>query len=305
MPISTNPDSPPVVPHEIACMEVWGGSRSFDGRVSVPGQDVHVSCIPYLESEHGGDIYYISNCAGGIITRFVLADVSGHGEQVAQIARDLRALMRRHINAADQSRFAMALNTAFADLGLGGKFATALLLTYFAPTDHLIVCNAGHPRPLWYRAALDQWQLLDSATPGVLTTPQRRGGAVGIANLPLGILDPTDYEQFALPLGIDDVVVLYTDALIEAPDVNGNQLGEEGLLAVIRDLSNEERSDVAAALRTRINARSGSRPLDDDATLIVLRHNAGDPPPLNLQGHVHRFAGMLGLRGTDSGPGFE
>jgi phosphoserine phosphatase RsbU/P len=294
----------PPSPHAIACMEVWGGSRAFDQSVSVPGNDVRISCTPFRGEASGGDIYYVSNCAAGIITRFVLADVSGHGEQVAQVAADLRTLMRRHINTANQTRFAVELNRAFSNLDLDGKFATAILATYFAPTDHLIICNAGHPRPLLYRAAQDTWELLDAKTPGALATRQPVS-AVGIANLPLGILDPTDYEQFALRLELGDLVVLYTDALIEAADSGGRQLGESGLVALARDLSPSEREDAAGALRIRVSDHSGGLPFNDDATLIVLHHNAVDPPHLTWRGQAAKFAKMLGLGAIDSGPGLE
>ncbi|HVU64914.1 MAG TPA: PP2C family protein-serine/threonine phosphatase [Phycisphaerales bacterium] len=293
--------------HAIACMEVWGGSQAIDAAVSVPGNDVHVRSVPYQGAAAGGDIYYVSNCAAGIITRFFLADVSSHGQDVAHIASELRALMRRHINTADQSRFAVALNRAFAALDLAGRFATAVLVTYFAPTDHVIVCNAGHPRPLLYRAACDRWELLDASTPDILASRQHGKEGVGIANLPLGILDPTEYQQLALRLEPDDLVVLYTDALIEATGADGRQLGEAGLLGLARALTTAERCGAAAAaLHRRTLEHTGGSELDDDATVIVLHHNGVDPPPgRGIAGRLTTFAHMLGLGAVDSGPGMK
>lgn len=289
-------------------MEVWGGHEAFAGRVSVPGNDVHVSCSPFEAGSCGGDIYYISNCAAGIITRFVLADVSGHGAQVAQLAIDLRKLMRRHINTADQTRFAVDLNRAFISFDLHGRFATAVLATYFAPTDHLIICNAGHPRPLLYRAARNTWELLDGKSPDAIATSRSEGADVGIANLPLGILEPTDYQQFAIRMEPGDLVILYTDALIEAAEVRGvggRQLGESGLLALARGLSSSEREDAANELWRRVSAYAGGLPFNDDVTLVTLHHNAADPPRASWRGQAARFARMLGLGGVDSGPGLE
>jgi phosphoserine phosphatase RsbU/P len=297
-------DSGPTA-RSIACMEIWGGSQTFDQSVSVPGNNVRICCTPYRGESSGGDIYYVSNCASGLITRFVLADISGHGSQVAQLATDLRKLMRRHINTANQTRFAVDLNRAFANLELDGKFATAVLATYFAPTDHLIICNAGHPHPLLFRASSNTWNLLDANAPGALATQQSGSAAVGIANLPLGVLDPTEYEQFALHLDPGDLVVLYTDALIEAADAEGRQLGESGLLALARALSPSERDDAASELRRMVVAYAGGMPFNDDATLIVLHHNAADPPRASWRGQVSRFARMLGLGAVDSEPGPE
>ena len=100
------PDVTPAAAHSqsertIACVEVWGGSHAFDHAVSVPGNDVRISCTPHNGDASGGDIYYISSCAKGQISRFILADVAGHGAEVAHIALSLRTLMRKHINNAN------------------------------------------------------------------------------------------------------------------------------------------------------------------------------------------------------------
>lgn len=298
-------DAEPHTEHRaIACMEVWGGNRAFDSSVSVPGNDVRVSCVPYeaagierSANGSGGDIYYVSNCAAGIITRFVLADVAGHGEAVAELGRTLRTLMRSHINTADQTRFARDLNRALAGMELQGRFVTAALLTYFAPTDHLIVCNAGHPRPLLHRKSDDTWRLLDGACPGVLGSG--RSDPTGIANLPLGILEPTDYEQFGVKLELGDQVVLYSDAFIEAADANGRQLGEDGLLELARRVS-ATGGDLADGLRKGVTAYAGVEHLDDDATLIVLTHTAENPSTPTLRERIVRWGQMLGIGVEDT-----
>lgn len=281
-------------------MEIWGGSRAFTGSLSVPGNEVHVSCTPYggaAPDAHGGDIYYVSNCAAGLITRVVLADVSGHGEEVAHVSKDLRDLMRKHINTADQSRFAVQLNRAFARRKLEGRFATAILATYFAPTDHLILCNAGHPPPLLYRASDDAWSTLTASTAGAIA---HRGAEsdIGIANLPLGILDPTGYEQLAVKLHPGDTVVLYTDALVEAKAPNTAQidlLGERRLLEFAATLSSGERLNAGEALLARVRAFAGDDALGDDATVITLHHTATDPPSLSLRDRAYSLARLLGL----------
>lgn len=277
-------------------MEVWGGSSRFRGHLSMPGNDVSVVSEPCEGGAEGGDVYYLSNCAAGLITRVILADISGHGAGMAGVARELRDLMRRHINTADQTRLAAGLNHAFAGAG-GGTFATALLLTYFAPTDHLIVCNAGHPRPLLYRAASREWSALDGKAPGVLAAG---AGAVGIANLPLGILDPIGYEQVAVRLERGDLVVLFSDALIEAA-AGGKQIGEAGLLEIARGLTDAERTDAAAAIHAAV-MRVSEGPLGDDATVVALHHNAADPPPAGWRSRAGVLAGMLGLGVTHSAP---
>lgn len=271
----------------LECREIWGGNRRAEGGVLAPGIDAWVSSVPHEGNESGGDIHYVSTCAAGIITRFALADVSGHGHSASALAVELRNLMRRSMNTPDQTRIARALNRSFGALANAGRFATAVLASYYTLTDHLIVCNAGHPRPLWYRGGLGRWELLHDLAPSRVPTG---------ANLPLGVIDPTHYSQFAVPLDAGDVVVMYTDSLIEAADDRGVQLGEAGLLRIASGAPRASSSEAIG--RWILNGvaahRAGGAPTDD-TTILVLRHTAEDPPPLTLSRRVRVTARMLGL----------
>src|SRR5580658_1682801 len=147
-------------PQRMQCMEVWGGSQLTSSGVQLPGLDVWVYSKPFHQAQHGGDVYYASSCATGRISRLLLADVSGHGKSVAATAADLRTLMRRFVNRLDQKEFVRLLNQQFVALSRTGTFATAVVTTFFAPSRRLLICNAGHPRPLLYRAAKKEWSLL-------------------------------------------------------------------------------------------------------------------------------------------------
>ncbi len=294
--VQAEADSPLIAPQEasgrrIACMEVWGGHASFTGEVSVPGNDVFVGCDPHTGDSHGGDIYYVSNCAAGLITRFVLADVSGHGSVVAEAASGLRNLMRRFINTPDQSRFARALNKSFSQQG--GLFATAILVSYFAPSDHAIICNAGHPRPLHYSVSSQEWQYLDHDSSGVVKPT--RSKSIGLSNLPLGVISPTQYEQFALPLDKGDLLVLYSDAFLEVRDSEGKPWGEDGLLRAVRKVVANDPANLRRNLLDAILTETNETRLDDDVTMIVLHHNASDPPRQGLRERAVVLGKMLGL----------
>ena len=68
------------------CMEVWGGNAQTESSVSMSGLDAWVYCQPYGSADAGGDVYYVSSCATGRITRLLVADVSGHGAAVHETA---------------------------------------------------------------------------------------------------------------------------------------------------------------------------------------------------------------------------
>jgi serine phosphatase RsbU (regulator of sigma subunit) len=232
-------------------------------------------------------VHYVSTCAGGKISRFAVADVSGHGAGVDEVAQSLRRLMRRYIDTPDQSRFARELNAEFSRVSEGGVFATALLATYFAPTRQLIVVNAGHPRPMIRRAATGAWSVLDAAD----------GDAEGpVRNLPLGIIDPTEYVQFAVTLAPGDEVVIVTDALVEARRVGGGMVGEAGLVDVVRGLPEASGSARAGMVISAIEGIAGGG-LDDDVTVVWLRHTGERPRRKGLGEQLAVYGRMLGLTG--------
>jgi len=243
-------------------MEVWGGNAAIDNGVVMPGLDAWVYARPYQEHSAGGDIHYVSSCATGRIIRLLVADVSGHGREVAAVAHTLRTLMRRFINYIDQSSLIRGLNTEFTRLSEMNCFATAIVATYWSPTDDLVMSNAGHPRPLWYRARSGEWIVLDHKT----------AAADGPANIPLGIAEPATYDVMALRLRRGDLVFLYTDSLIEAKGSDKRQLGEAGLLEIVRALDPERPEMFIASLLESIRARTGAE-FEDDVTALLLRPN--------------------------------
>jgi serine phosphatase RsbU (regulator of sigma subunit) len=258
-------------------MEVWGGNRAVDNGVVMPGLDAWVYAQPFGTGGEGGDLHYVSSCASGRITRVLVADVSGHGQGVAEIAGKLRGLMRRFVNYIDQTRLVEGLNREFAAMGEGGQFATAVIATYFAPTDYLTLSNAGHPRPLWYQARSRKWRLLTSKD-----TPRS-----GPANIPLGIAEPTKYDVASVHLAPDDQVVVYTDSLIEARDAAGRQVGEQGLLEIAQSLPPGEPDKIAGRLLEAVRRHAAGTSDADDITVVVLRPNDLKPRIGPVQGLIN------------------
>lgn len=254
------------------CMEIWGGNQVVDTNVVMPGLDAWVYSKPYGEADGGGDVHYVSSCATGRITRLLVADVSGHGAAVCDTAGTLRTLMRQFVNYLDQSQFVRAMNRKFTELSASSCFATAVVTTFFAPTNHLSLCNAGHPPPLIYRRRTGEWTYLESEPEGAAQRDDP-------SNIPLGILDLTDYDQFEVDLDVGDLVLCYTDSLVEAKDANGEYLGQDGLLRVVRSLDVSDPAKLTAALLNAISAGAPGTLDADDVTVLLFRPNGSAPTP--------------------------
>jgi sigma-B regulation protein RsbU (phosphoserine phosphatase) len=246
------------------CMEVWGGSQLTSSGVELGGLDAWVYSKPFGEAQRGGDVYYVSSCATGRISRLLLADVSGHGQSVASTAADLRTLMRRFVNRLDQKELVRLLNEEFTALSSHGTFATAVVTTFFEPSRRLSLCNAGHPRPLLFRAQEGRWSLL-----GQHDHPEKKG----LANIPLGMFQIAHYEQLDEELGLGDCLISYTDALIESRDADGQMLGEEGLLRIANLLGDVPAEKLIPSLLQEIGERYPENLAADDVTVLVVRAN--------------------------------
>jgi phosphoserine phosphatase RsbU/P len=274
--------------HSLHCMEIWGGFEPVERSVSTPGLDLWVFSRPFDGAQRGGDVYYVTLCGGGVITRIVVADVSGHGDSVAEFSTSLRSLLRNNINQKSQKRLVEALNRQFAEMAGMQRFATALVMTYLASRDRLSICNAGHPQPLYYRADEETWSLFS----------QKLVDHAGAANLPLGLDDQTSYQTLDIELGRGDLLAFYTDALSEAADPAGKLLGENGLLEAARGLDRSDlRPDrIGRALLERVACHRGHRSALDDETLVVLHHNASPTPRMTLGQKVDVYAKVFGLK---------
>ena len=278
-------------PARMQCMEVWGGNQAVERSVETAGLRIWVYSRPYGNAHRGGDVHYLSSCASGRITRMLLADVSGHGETVSRVAIALRDLMRQNVNYIKQTRFVRAMNQQFNEFDEHDTFATALVSTFFAPTQTFSLCNAGHPPPLIYRQQTSTWSALTSDAQ-----------VEQVSDIPFGIVDGATYGQLDVRLGDGDMVLCFSDAVTESVDATGQQLGTAGILSSLHDLEVEKPEQVIPTLVDRITRVGDGNLQQDDVTLLLIQATGGGPTlknnllaPVRLLGPV-RDKTKLGYR---------
>jgi serine phosphatase RsbU (regulator of sigma subunit) len=244
----------------MSCMEIWGGNRAIAKSFEAPGLDIFVHSQPFQDNDAGGDIYYLTSCASGRISRFLLADVNGHGTAASGVAGSLRDLMRKNVNRIDQGKFVEGMNREFGTLSQSSGFATAVVATFFEPTRTLDVSVAGHPYPIYYRADRDLWVHLDPAST-----------AANFENMPLGVVDETTYPRRKIDTLAGDMVLLYSDAFMESTINNDDDsmLGVSGILKLLNENKIVAADEVIPFLRDRIGSMATGNLVDDDASLIL------------------------------------
>ncbi len=258
------PDPNDVV--RLRCLEVWGGNRRVNHAVELPGLEGWVHSEPTEDAISGGDVHYLSVCSKGILSRFTLADVSGHGQSSSAVARILRRLIHKYIDTWDQTELMRELNESLQIArGERMQYATAAFFAYLQRTRELVFTNAGHPPALWWHAMTRNWDWLQAAT-----TPFAL-----MEGLPLGIISGTAYLQAKVKLDRNDILILYTDGITEASDPTGEMLGADGLLEIVRKLPIESPRLMANNFLTIIQDYGGGVPRNDDQSFMILRHLEG------------------------------
>jgi len=284
------PETTPA-PYELACMEVLGGISAKVQSVACPGLDLWISTQPYRHESTGGDVHYVSLCGGGITTRILLADVSGHGSHVHEYSEFLRKLVKRYINAKTQADFMAEINRSFSEYAQLNRFATSVVATYLATKKSLELCIAGHPRPLWYQAETRQWKYLgESARP--------LPSDIGVTNLPVGIDDEADFQTFHFQLGLNDLLIFYTDSLTETKSPADQFLGESGLLQIVQSVEPEtmDVQTLGQAVLNRVSKFRDDAPADDDESILVVHHNAHGRKHMGISDKINVYAKFFGLK---------
>lgn len=139
-------------------------------------------------------------------------------------------------------------------------YATMLAVGWHSRRGLLVTTNAGHPPPMWYRAARKRWTWLD--TDRASEKP---------AGVPLGLLEDIQYFRRVIKPEQDDLVVLYSDGASEALDPAGTELGREGLMSLAEGAAVQSAATFGQGLAQSIASFRGDGAAPDDQTVIVLR----------------------------------
>ncbi len=208
----------------------------------------------------GGDLWGCHDCGDSRMS-FYTFDFAGHGIGAALNVFRLHALISEHWDPRRQPAETLRmLGSALRGLLGRGQFATMFLCTVDCERGEIEWASAGAPAPLL-----------------IIDGRQRFLDAHGV---PLGLSKTPEYETHTEPFPPGASLLMYSDAITDAPQADGETFGEAGLAGLVEALladtgeAGVERliDDLYLKVRT---------PLEDDLTAVRI-HRLAPPSPLIL-----------------------
>jgi serine phosphatase RsbU (regulator of sigma subunit)/CHASE3 domain sensor protein len=193
----------------------------------------------------------------------LVVDVSGHGPEAG-----LRALWLKHLLVpALQMGLdpAETLNWVAGQIGDTGEwFATSIIVELDAATGRCLYANAGHP-------------------PALLL------GAGGVQELtPTGplfnVLPGSRWQSAKIILDEDEMLVVYTDGIVEARNEAGEEFGLDRLVDCLTETRGLDVDAVADQVMTAVHAFGSARLLDDATLAVATRERVGSAGATSTKG---------------------
>ena len=243
--------------YQLSCGEIWGGIRNCDVDFTGAGLTALLYSIA-SDGSKGGDIYFLSFCDGNPLTRIILADVLGHGEDVSQISQIIYNAIQLHMNDSDGDRLLAELNhTAFK---MGFDAMTTLVMATFCKHDrNLYFANAGHPLALIRPKNESSWHELKPVK--------------GVNDPPLGVLPQAIYTQNARRVNSGDCLLLYSDGIIEAYHHQNGFFTKSRLKDLLNQHPNTPPAELKHVVIDEIRRFTGGSLEHDDVTVMVVTIN--------------------------------
>jgi len=190
---------------------------------------------------------------------FAIGDVAGKGISAALLMATIQSTMRTQLGANNgasphllsTAKLVATLNRQlYANTSLE-KYATFYFALYHESTHSLTYTNAGHLSPILLRSG--ELQMLESTGTVVGAFPTAR------------------YEERTVPLEHGDLLVAYTDGIVEPENAYGEMFGEDQLKELVSKYAHADSSELIARTMEAVNEWTGSSELQDDMTMVVVR----------------------------------
>jgi sigma-B regulation protein RsbU (phosphoserine phosphatase) len=222
----------------------------------IPGLDLAASYV--TSTRVGGDLYdFIAprSDSNGSSTRWCIfiGDASGHGPSAAVAAAIAQATLHACAEqASGPAELLLTINRHICLKRAEGSFVTAFIAFYEPSTRKLTYSSAGHPLPLFPSAADHSQKIFQPA-----------GG------LPLGVDPDAVFDEASVELEPGQMMLLYTDGISEARNLEGEMFGEERIGDSLREISGRPDVVIEQLRKSLMEHQGGRRPVDDQTAVAI------------------------------------
>jgi len=229
--------------------------KSFlPGKIPSPkGFDIAATSIP--AKEVGGDFYDFAMQEG--ILQLVIADVSGKGVPAALFMALSRIIVRACSvplrSGFERLRCANKMIVDESGSDTSGMFVTLFLGRLNLLDRILVYANAGHNPPLLFRADSKSIEKMD---------------VTGVA---LGMMAEMEYEQRQVSLAFGDVLLLYTDGIVEAMNKKEDLFGESRLRSALTAAAGLSAQEILDSILRDLAGFTEGMEQSDDITAVVIK----------------------------------
>lgn len=223
-----------------------------------PAPRVEIGAFMRPAREVGGDLYdYFM--ADDTHVCFVIGDVSGKGIPAALFMSMAKMGIKIYAETgcAPSRVFEMA-NNMLCESNEMMMFVTAWIGILDIETGELVCCSGGH-NPVMARLGGGGFRML---------RPKR--------NLALAVMEGCKYKDERLMLSDGDIILMYTDGVVEAHDGSGGLFGEERLLRVADSCADLPLTDILSRVKAGVDEFAGDAEQFDDITMLAVRYRSAD-----------------------------
>src|ERR1700733_5750256 len=203
--------------------------------------------------ELGGDCYDFVPLPHNRLA-LAVADASGKGLAAALMIANVQSSLRTAASFAENDAAAVlgAVNRQVYASSLEDRYATLFYGVFDGATRTLRCVNAGHNPPMVIRREDQPISWLETGGP------------------PVGMFPNFTYEESVVQQNPGDLVLAYTDGVVEAVNPAGEEWGVEGLRRAAMESKTHNADDMVEAIFASMDEFSRGHQTDD-ATVIVLR----------------------------------
>jgi phosphoserine phosphatase RsbU/P len=225
-----------------------------------PPQNKHyeISCYMETAKEVGGDYYdFIKPVNADDKTFVVIGDVSGKGMSAALHMVQVQSILHNIVKENSSPKEILCnLNLNLKRVLRKGSFLT-LSIAELNSGGEIILSRAGHMPLLHYNKSTGEcFRIIP------------KGIGIGLANEQF-FLNTT--EEISIKPEHDDLIVLFTDGVVEAANSYYNTFGEENLTRLICKHADKSPKEIQDIIINTIKNFTYSSPVQDDLTLIVMK----------------------------------